>query len=1146
MSGVPSVRLQAQAAAPAAVTPGATITSGGDFWSVSNEDRRKPQTVRMELTVLYYDPQWKLLWAESGGQGVYLPCRGESLAIRSGERVRLEGTVVPADGFAGELIKATVLDADAMPAPLSLAGRVGEVARFDARWVEGEGYVFVQSDPDPTHVLFVLLCENQVISLRMQINGTDPIPQLVGARIRFRGAYVATRDATGGIQQLDCWTSRRGDVELIDWLADDKRFKLPRTVVDDLEAAKQPWVRVVGKVRAQEMGKSLTVRDETGQITITTQQPEMLAENAAVEVIGRPVSTPAGWTLRDALFRTTGRAGQAVATLLGSGQAPLRLRLAEQVLKLPGDEAEKRYPVTLRGAVTWSDERADFFYLQDASGGVRVRYKPGQGSMLGAGSSLAFSGVTVRGPFVPEVELIEAAYLGTVAVPPVRSITLEQALSGAEEGQRVEMHGYVRQVLPESGWTRLDLTTLTGEFHAYLPEDKSLEDLQGALVRVRGVCNALVNANRELIDIRLWVQGRSAVSVDETPPTDPFSVSLQTIAGLRQFSSTQLTNRRVRLAGQVLLHEPGRYLYLQDETGGLFALTRGNERLHAGDRVEVVGFAGRAGNRVILREASWRSGGAGPAIKPQPLTEMNVPQAAVEAHLVEVQAVLRQVVTEGTQTKLIMQAGDVVFDAILHDVTGWVAPVTGSRLELTGVYVLEFDEYRQPRGFRLELRAATDVRVLALPPWWTARRTGYVFGGLLLVIALVASWSIVLRRRVKAQTEQIRLQLEKEARLQSELERSSRLESLGVLAGGIAHDFNNLLTAILGNLGLAALDKRAMEAAGDCIAEAERGARRAKDITQQLLTFAKGGDPVRKSVNLPDVVKESANFARHGSKVRFEFDYPPDLPPGDLDAGQISRVVHNLVINAVQAMPDGGVVSIALAAVKLAPSEVDMLPAGTYLRLTISDTGQGIPPDHLPKIFDPYFSTKDKAGNSGLGLAAVRSIVKKHQGHIDVESKVGRGTTFRVWLPATAQQQVPRVATAAPWTTRGPGPARVLVMDDEDVIRRVAGRMLSLAGHEAVFASDGAEAVKTYTALRASDHPFDLVIFDLTVPGGMGGKDALQELLKADPSIRAIASSGYSNDPVMANPRTYGFCTTLPKPYDVPDLLKAIEEARRT
>ena len=1127
--------------APAEPVAPAVITTGGEFWNLSDAEKQKPHPVRMELTVYYYDAPWHVLWGESAGAGVYLPTHGRALPIQSGQRVRLEGTVVPAEGFAGELIQSTVLDGNALPAPTPLAGRVDDFAQLDVHWVEGEGYVFGQSDPDPTHVLYQVLCENRVVSLRLQVSGTDPIPQLVGARIRFRGVYVATRDPTGALQQIDCWTSRRTDVEVLGWLANDERFKLPRTPLDQLATAKQPWVRVVGEVKAQNSGKSITLRDESAQIVIATAQPEMLPENAAVEVIGRPVADEAGWTLRDALFRTTGRS--ALTGLQIPGQALLRLRLAEQVLDLPADEAEKRYPVALRGVVTWADERAEFFYLQDASGGVRIRRQPGRGGVLTAGSLLTLTGVTVRGSFVPEVELIEASFLGTLAQPPVRSITLEQALSGAEEGQRVEIHGYVRRVTQEGGWTRLDLTTLTGEFTAYLPEDKSVESLQGALVRVRGVCNALVNVNRELTDIRLWVQGREGVLVDEPRPADPYAVPAQTISGLHQFTGAQLSHHRVRLAGQVLLYEPGRYLYLQDEGGGLFVLTREVGQLHPGDRVEVVGFPGRAGTRLILREAVWRTVKAGPVITPQELASVGALLPEADARLVRIPAVLRQVVSEGAQTKLTLQAGDTVFDAILHAIAGWTPPVTGSQLELTGVYVVEFDEYRRPHGFRLELRTPADVNVLELPPWWTARRTGYAIGGLVLFTLLIITWSMVLRRRVRAQTEQIRRQLEKEARLQNELERSSRLESLGMLAGGIAHDFNNLLTVILGNLGLAAMDKRVMAAAGDCISEAERGARRARDITQQLLTFAKGGDPVRTSVFLSDVVSEAASFARHGSNVRFDFDYQPDLPPGDVDAGQISRVVHNLVINAVQAMPEGGVVSIALAPAVLGAGEVDTLPAGAYLKLTIADTGRGIPAENLSRIFDPYFSTKDKSGNSGLGLATVRSIIKKHHGHIEVESRVGQGTTFQIWLPA-ARQEISRTATATPWA-KGHGPARVLVMDDEDVIRRVAGRMLSLAGHETVFAADGAEAVRTYTAGRQSGNAFDLVIFDLTVPGGMGGKDALQELLKSDPDIRAIASSGYSNDPVMANPRSYGFCATLPKPYDIPDLMKAVEEARR-
>jgi two-component system, cell cycle sensor histidine kinase and response regulator CckA len=513
-----------------------------------------------------------------------------------------------------------------------------------------------------------------------------------------------------------------------------------------------------------------------------------------------------------------------------------------------------------------------------------------------------------------------------------------------------------------------------------------------------------------------------------------------------------------------------------------------------------------------------------------------------DTQLVRLTAILRQATAEGARWRLSLEAGGRIVEARLPAGADWTPPAIGSRLELTGVYVVEFDEYRQPHGFRVELRSPADVRVAAQAPWWNVRRTIYALGAVCVVTLLIAAWGITLRRRVSAQTELIRRQMEREKQLQGEIDRSARLESLGVLAGGIAHDFNSLLTSVLGNLGLAAMDKRVVAAAGDCISEAERGVRRARDITQRLLTFAKGGEPVLSAVLLPDIVSEAANFARHGSNVRLEFEFPPDLPPGNVDAGQISRVIHNVVINAVQAMPNGGLVSIALAAVSLTADEVDALPPGPYLRLTISDTGKGISPETLSRIFDPYFSTKAK-GNSGLGLATARSIIKKHQGHIEVESQLDRGTTFRIWLPVARQEA--SVAPDPVDPTQAQGSARILVMDDEEVIRRVTGRMLSLANHEIVFAANGSEAVQAYMAAQQAGQPFDLVIFDLTVPGGMGGKDALQELRKIDPRIRAIATSGYSNDPILSNPQAYGFRCALPKPYDIPDLMRAIVEARR-
>lgn len=1136
-------RLTAQDA-PRPESP-AVMTNVGEFWNLTEAEKQRPYPVRMELTVFYYDPPpWNLLWGDQDGAVVYLPVRAPALPIKSGQRIRLEGAVVANEGFDGKRVKVTVLADNAWPAPLPTAGRLDDVPALDAQWVELEGHVVGQSEPDPTHALFLIMSENRLVTLRLLFSGTDPVPQLVGARIRVRAVYIATRDPAGNLQRIDCWTAQRADIEVLDWLADDARFKLPRTMIDGLEAAEaEPWVRLMGEVRAQDAGKSLTLRDESGQIVIATAQPEVLPANTTIEVIGRPVMHELGWTLDQPLFRKAGASGLAYARgLYGPGQAPSRLRLAEQVLQLTPDQAEKRYPVTLRGVVTWSDERAQFFYLQDASSGVCIRREPGRGAALPIGTSVAITGVTVRGSSVPEIELLEASNLGTMALPPARKISLEQALSGAEVGRRVEMRGYVRQVTHEDGWSRLDLTAATGEFSAYMPPDDGLDQLRGALVRVQGVCVALTGGNQEFSGVRLWVQSREGVTVDEAGTADPFARATQAIAGLRQFSVLQAPNSRVRVTGKVLLQQTGRYLYVQDGSGGLFVLTRESRAAPPGEWIDLVGIPGWAGNRTVLREAIWRSAPAGPPIAVQELTEADRLDPALDSRLVRLRASLRQVGREEEHYRLTLEANGRMFNATLPAQSGWQPPEPGSELGLTGVYVLEFDVYRQPDDFRLELRNVADIELLARPSWWNVQRTLYVAGGFGVCTLLIFAWVVALRRRVRVQTEQIRRQLEKETRLQGELERNTRLESLGVLAGGIAHDFNNLLTTIMGNLGLAAMDKRVMEAAGDCITEAERGARRARDITQQLLTFAKGGDPVRTAVLLQDVVSEAANFARHGSNVRFEFKYPPDLPSADVDAGQISRVVHNLVINAVQAMPDGGIVCIGLVSVTLGQNEVGTLAAGPYIRLTVADTGRGIPAENLALIFDPYFSTKGKAENSGLGLATVRSIIKKHNGHIEAESRVGHGTTFRIWLPA-ARENLPATADAP--RMQPSAPARILVMDDEDVIRRVAGRMLSLAGHETVFASDGAEAIRAYIAARQAGRPFDLVIFDLTVPGGIGGKDALAELRKFDPEIRAVASSGYSSDPIMAHPTTYGFRSALPKPYDIPDLIRAVGEARR-
>jgi PAS domain S-box-containing protein len=378
-------------------------------------------------------------------------------------------------------------------------------------------------------------------------------------------------------------------------------------------------------------------------------------------------------------------------------------------------------------------------------------------------------------------------------------------------------------------------------------------------------------------------------------------------------------------------------------------------------------------------------------------------------------------------------------------------------------------------------------------------------------------------------------------RFEEELQRASRLESIGILAGGIAHDFNNILTAIMGNITLALLDGEALTKVERYLRDAERATLRARDLTQQLLTFAKGGDPVRTAVLLPQIITEVAQFALHGSRVKCEFDLPAGLWLADADKGQLGQVVQNLVINATQAMPEGGCIRIGARNEAVTVDSRRPLAPGDYVHISVADTGTGIKAEHLAKIFDPYFTTKQQG--SGLGLTTVYSIIRKHNGHIEVESELGRGSTFHLWLPVRREEQLDLPEDRG--DVMKPLQGRVLFMDDEEPIVQMATMLLRRLGFEVEQARDGSETVQKFAAAHGAGRSFDLVVMDLTVPGGMGGREAIDELRRIDPGVKAIVSSGYSSDPVLANYRAYGFSGMVAKPYKIDDFTRVLREVMR-
>jgi PAS domain S-box-containing protein len=390
-------------------------------------------------------------------------------------------------------------------------------------------------------------------------------------------------------------------------------------------------------------------------------------------------------------------------------------------------------------------------------------------------------------------------------------------------------------------------------------------------------------------------------------------------------------------------------------------------------------------------------------------------------------------------------------------------------------------------------------------------------------------------------------------RAEEELLKTKKLEATGILAGGIAHDFNNLLGVILGHINMAEIDlaklaeiePEAGERGLAALSNAEQAVFRATDLTRKFITFSSGGEPCRVSTPVRELVRDSCALALSGSNIVCESSFGDDLEEVDGDPSQLRQALCDVIWNAREAMPGGGTARIRAENSRSGSIGGESgLPMGienSYVRISIGDEGVGIPGENLPKIFDPYFSTKDRCSQKGmgLGLTTAHSIIKRHNGHIHVESEVGIGTTFVIYLPASEERGAARRETEErPVGRKG----KVLLMDDEETLRNMVWQMLHRLGHDVEFARDGDEAIELFCRARESGAPFDVVILDLTIRGGMGGKETIWRLREIDPSTKAIVSSGYSDDPVVADFRGFGFDGVLHKPYPMRELAVVLQE----
>jgi signal transduction histidine kinase/CheY-like chemotaxis protein len=1127
-----------QLALPANAKP--VLTSTDALWSIPGAEIGEARELRIEGRIAYVDPRWRHLWIEEDGVAGYLLLAPDAPALQQNQHVVIAGTIVPAQGLEAARVTVSVVQADRPPAPLAFAGRIGDFAALHNRVVTGGAYVDSTQLIDDDHLRLSLIIDEQPVTAYVKPEHPTKLPDWAGRFVRVTALYQGRFDPTLTQGSIELWSARERDVVVTGSLASSQLFDVPTIAARDLHTARLgAQVKVRGRVMTTEPGRRLVLRDASGQVAVRTLQQLRVPPGSDVEAVGRLALVDAQWLLESSLFRVRGPARR---DELAPQPEPPVLDTVERVRALDVDDAAAGHPVSVTGVVTWSMPDQDFFFLEDITGGVRVRFRPEQLPAPPRNKYLRVQGVTYNGGFAPAIELRNFQDLGALSAPPVKTITYDQAVTGQEDGQLVNLRGFYRSTEEQDGVQQIHVTTPAGEFVAVLKSTVRFAPTPGSLLRVHGVCEVAAEPNGRVSSIVVRVPSIVALTVEEDAPADPYALPLRTIRNLRQLNTArELT--RVRVEGVTLYADAGGLIYLQDGSAGLRLLSREPTTLLPGDRVEVVGILGWEGVRTVVREAVYRKHGTAAPPQPVRLHDPARMLPGLDSRLVRVRGTLTDVMREAKRLRLRLQADTTIFEAVLEgaDEPAGAPLEVGAVLDVTGVYRIGFDDSRRTRGFQLQLRSPADItvaqraRLLTLP---RAIAATMVLAGCSLLAFI---WVSALRRRVRRQTEQLRAQMERQSQLEAQVQHATRLESLGVLAGGIAHDFNNLLTIIMGNLGLAMLDARAMTAVGRSLEDAHRGALRARDLTQQLLTFAKGGDPLRATVALPGVVRETAGFVLHGSNCRCEYRIPADLWPADVDRAQVAQVVQNLVLNAMQATPQGGIIKVVLENEEIAAGAHPSLAAGRYLRLVISDQGHGIPTENLSRIFDPYFSTK-KTG-SGLGLATVYSIVKKHQGHIAVESPPGVGTTFTLWLPAAP----PHAACAADGSARAANPewksverAHVLLMDDEDSILQVAAGVLQRMNLQPTRVHDGAAALREFEAARAAGRPFSLLILDLTIPGGMGGREAIARIRALDPHVPAIVSSGYSNDPVLADFRQCGFQAMVTKPYDVLQLAETV------
>ncbi len=982
-----AVTVAAQTAAPA---PPLVLTSINQIWDVTGEAAQRPQRIQTDVLIYYFDADWGVAFGECRGKTTFIPVLDCPTLLKPGQQIAIDGMVVPLhQHFLWDQTKIRVLAEDALPRPVEVSDLSLQATNLNARLISIPALIDHIVYLTSHHVRMDMLSGTTPAIVFILTDTNVPLSFKEGDYVRITGVFAPKFDRDGALIESVLWVARREDVQVTGTLGATAAFYRPVTPIEKIMDGlpDNEMIHVVGTVRSQEPGKWVTLWDDTGQVSVQSAQTQPLQFGDRVEAIGFPDVVGVQASLRNALYHVMDKTAPTNPAAISPAEP---IRLAAQIQYLNARDVARQPAVNLRAVLMWSHPNTPFVYVQDASGGIRVVNPAWQDTNVVPGDIVTIRGNVAAGDYVPVVTNAVIRRVGWYGFDPPQPVSLDQAMTGVDDGSWIELRGFVRNVTQAGDLTHLELTTSGGEFQAWTPTFPAADSLPNSVVRVAGVCSAIANDRRQLSSIQLWVPDPFFIKIEQPGTTNLFAANLRSLGDLRRFGFQNELNERVRTIGTVVLQQPGRYLYLQNGRDTAFALSRQTDLLHPGDRVEVIGFPGHERGKFLLREAVFRRLGGGASPAPLSLPAGSAVNVDLDGVLAKAEGVLLNVVQKEDHVRLLIRNDDFTFETGMESVDPATAQLfrnlpPGCRLALTGVYEVQNDEYDRPASFLLQLRSWDDVRILARPPWWTLPRVLALLAFVAAIFVIALAWGIMIARKNRL------LQ-----RARDELQIANKeLESFSF---SVSHDLRAPLRAIDGFSRIVLEDCRDKldDAGKDSLTRVRAASQRMGRLIDDLLQLSRytRSEMRRTRVDLSALARTLANdLQKQQTDRRVEFVIEPGLT-ANADAGLIHVVLENLLGNAWKftGKQDAAKIEFGRTTHEGAPA------------FFVRDNGVGFDMTYADKLFGAFqrlHTTADFPG-TGIGLANVQRIIHRHGGRVWAESQVGHGATFYFSLPPAA------------------------------------------------------------------------------------------------------------------------------------------------